>query len=284
MEYYNTARIWRKGCCSSSRSICGDYGRKNQLPLWTEYVILPCVLPGNYVFGQTYGTMTVFELLLEGDMQVEIDGDRFCIQPGEIIVIPPGKTVLREVRKTCRKVVFGICGLLHQALLAQLSLQPYSVFRVKEPERVLGLLQELYRLLELKDPGFVPRMSGLTVELLMEISREVAASPEPLLADVLRFLECNLAGSVTLAALSARFHVSIDSLNRLFLKKFGVPTKRYLTGLRMELAASLLEMPDITVLQVSQRTGYRNQFSFSREFRKKYGMPPLAYRKKYGRK
>jgi len=161
--------------------------------------------------------MTVFELLLEGDMQVEIDGDRLCIQPGEIVIIPPGKTVLRGVRGTCRKVVFGICGLLHQSLLSQLSLIPYSVLRVKEPERVLALLQELYRLLEQKDTGSVPRMSGLTVELLMEVSREVAGSPEPLLADVLRFLECNLAENVTLSALAARFHVSADSLNRLFL-------------------------------------------------------------------
>ena len=285
MEYYNTARrTWRKGCFSSLRSASWDYGRKNRLPLWTEYVVLPCVLPGNYIYGETYGTMTVFELLMEGDMQVEIDGDRLCIQPGEILIIPPGKTVLRGVRGTCRKVVFGICGLLHQSLLSQLSLIPYSVLRVKEPERVLALLQELYRLLEQKDTGSVPRMSGLTVELLMEVSREVAGSPEPLLADVLRFLECNLAENVTLSALAARFHVSADSLNRLFLKKFGVPPKHYLTGLRMELAASLLERPDMTVLQISQRAGYRNQFSFSREFRTKYGMPPLAYRKNYGGK
>ena len=52
----------------------------------------------------------------------------------------------------------------------------------------------------------------------------------------------------------------------------------YVARTRLVRAAMLLERPDLTLAQVASRTGYANEFSFSRAFKRAFGVPPGLYR------
>jgi transcriptional regulator GlxA family with amidase domain len=47
---------------------------------------------------------------------------------------------------------------------------------------------------------------------------------------------------------------------------------------RLVRAATLLEQPDLTLAAVARLTGYANEFSFSRAFKRAFGVPPGLYR------
>lgn len=279
LDFGGSSGMFRKGIQLHMTSESWDYGRNHSLPLWTEYVIYPAILPRGYKFSQIDTTMTSFELVLEGCMTVIQDDARLSVNPCDICLIPAGKTKTLEVRQDCRKVVFGICGQLHLSLLAMTGILSRTIIRLKNPDHILAILRELYHHLKEKSQTAVPKISALSLELIMEISREAEQMPEPLLADALRFLEYNLSKPFQLSALAEKLHVTKDYLNRLFLKELGVPPKHYLINQRMQLGASLLKASSLSILEVAQRCGYKTQFAFSKEFRKKYGSSPLQYRK-----
>jgi AraC-like DNA-binding protein len=126
---------------------------------------------------------------------------------------------------------------------------------------------------------------------------------ESLLADAMRLSVAELRGSSgqPLAALAdprvgivlsrmrqqPGFPWSIADLARLaalsrsaFIDRFrslvGEPPMRYLAGLRLTLAQSLLQATDATVADVAHRVGYRSEAAFGRAYRRQFGMSPRS--------
>lgn len=273
-----SGRTLRKGIPNHIASQAWDYGRLHALPLWTEYVIFPAVYSRDYQFQETRTTMSSFEMVLEGSMTIILDEVRWMVHSNEICLIPAGKSKKFEVREGCRKVVFGICGQIHLSLLGMFGIASRSVIRLRNPEYILGVLGELHRLLREKDESSVSRISGLTMELITEIGRDAARTPEPLLADAFRLMEYHLSESFSLSALAEKLHVSPNYLNRLFLKGLGMSPKRYLIGQRMQLARALLNSTSLSIQEIALRCGYKTPFAFSKEFRKNFGISPRPFR------
>ena len=272
-------RTFRKGIANHIACQAWDYGRLHALPLWTEYVIFPAVYSRDYQFQETRTTMSSFEMVLEGSMTMILDEVRRTVHSNEICLIPAGKSKKFEVHEECRKVVFGICGQLHLPLLAMTGLYSKILHRLNDPEQILAILRELHRLLKEKSEASTARIAGLTMELVTEIGKEAGRAPVPLLADAFRVLEFRLAEPFRLSALAEELHVTTDYLNRLFRKEVGIPPKHYLIEQRMHLALSLLNSTRLTVQEISLKCGYKTQFAFSREFRKRFGMSPSECRK-----
>jgi AraC-like DNA-binding protein len=63
-----------------------------------------------------------------------------------------------------------------------------------------------------------------------------------------------------------------------FRQLVGEAPMAYVSRTRLVLAATLLERPDLTLAQIARRTGYANEFSFSRAFKRAFGVPPGLYR------
>lgn len=279
VDFQPRSEIIRQGIPFHMNAESWDYGRNHAVPLWTEYVIYPAILSRGYKFVQPHQSMSSFELVLEGSMIFQLDDTRLEVKPGELCLIPAGKTKKLEVQEDCRKIVFGICGQLHLPLLATTGILSKSVLRLGNLDPILSILKELHRLLKEKSERSISHISALTMELVMELSREAGKVPDPQLADALHFLEYHQSEPFHVKALAAELHVTPDFLNRLFLKELGIPPKHYLIEQRMLLAATLLASTALTVQEISSRCGYKTQFSFSKEFRKRYGLSPLAFRK-----
>lgn len=279
VDFQPQSEIIRQGVPFHMNTEAWDYGRNHAVPLWTEYVISPAILSRGYKFLQLHQTMSSFELVLEGSMTFQLDDTRLEVKPGELCLIPAGKAKKLEVQEDCRKIVFGLCGQLHLPLLAMTGILSRSVMRLENLEPILAILQEIHRLLKEKSERSVSRISALTMELVMELCRESGKIPDPQLADALHFLEYHQSEPFHVKDLAAELHITTDYLNRLFLKELGIPPKHYLIERRMLLAATLLASTALTIQEISARCGYKTQFSFSKEFRKKYGLSPLAYRK-----
>lgn len=78
-------------------------------------------------------------------------------------------------------------------------------------------------------------------------------------------------------------HVSFLSpsqLNRLFRARLGSSPLRHLKQVRLERAAQLLRSGAEPVALVARRVGYRNASHFVRDFRHKFAVTPLDYRRR----
>jgi AraC-like DNA-binding protein len=78
--------------------------------------------------------------------------------------------------------------------------------------------------------------------------------------------------------LAAEVALSRSAFTARFRRLVGEPPMRYLIRARLAHAAGLLHTTDIGLAEVARRTGYQSEFSFSRAFKRAFGVAPGAYR------
>ena len=76
-------------------------------------------------------------------------------------------------------------------------------------------------------------------------------------------------------------NVSYTSFRRRFAKLLGMPPGQLLLNARIDRAASVLRSGSASVKEAAAQAGYDDIYYFTRLFRKVYGVPPAAYRKRF---
>lgn len=84
--------------------------------------------------------------------------------------------------------------------------------------------------------------------------------------------------TLTLRRVSAEVHMSPSYFSIVFKQTVGKSFITYLTDLRMERAAYLLQHTSQKVYEISYAVGYDNPTYFSTLFKKKFGLGPVEYR------
>lgn len=97
--------------------------------------------------------------------------------------------------------------------------------------------------------------------------------------DIMSYVDSNLDGDMELISLASIFHYNEKYLGRLFKKATGKTLNQYICEKRIEAAEKLLRSTDLSVTEISLRTGFGNVTYFNRRFLRAMGMPPTAYRK-----
>jgi AraC-like DNA-binding protein len=94
-----------------------------------------------------------------------------------------------------------------------------------------------------------------------------------------QYIEEHLSEDLSLATLADIARLSPYHFVRAFKQSFGLPPHRYLSGLRMQQAKSLLADPGLSVTQIGLNLGFSETSSFTTTFRKHTGLTPTAYRR-----
>ncbi|MDQ6882101.1 MAG: AraC family transcriptional regulator [Pseudomonadota bacterium] len=85
----------------------------------------------------------------------------------------------------------------------------------------------------------------------------------------------------TLDALAREANTSRSVLSERFQQRMGTPPMQYLAQLRLALAASLLATSEVPLIRIAEDVGYQTDTAFSRAFRRQYGVPPAAWRRRH---
>ena len=83
----------------------------------------------------------------------------------------------------------------------------------------------------------------------------------------------------TVEALAREVAMSRSSFADRFASLIGEPPIQYLARWRLALAAQALRAGRESIVRVAQASGYESEASFSRAFRREFGMPPGAWRR-----
>jgi len=83
----------------------------------------------------------------------------------------------------------------------------------------------------------------------------------------------------TIASMAAVCNLSRATFARQFAQLSGLTPLELVTSLRMELAARLLTLENLSAERVSEQCGYASQAAFGRVFKQRYGVGPGAYRR-----
>lgn len=85
---------------------------------------------------------------------------------------------------------------------------------------------------------------------------------------------------ISLSALSERFKISKSYIARLFKTELHTTSSDYLNRVRIANACRLLRCSDMSIGEISEAVGFKEQYYFTRIFRKLSRVSPSEYRKR----
>ena len=144
-----------------------------------------------------------------------------------------------------------------------------------------GMLHEL----ALKEPGYELFLRLKLEEIILFLSRKYSQISIPKAKSLVRigkaihFIETNLYNNIYIQQLADLSFMSIRNFQRIFKEATGLSPNDYLLELRIQHASKLLTETDSAIYSVSEQVGISDWFYFSKAFKKKFGVSPLAYRK-----
>lgn len=118
-------------------------------------------------------------------------------------------------------------------------------------------------------------------ELLSEqamLNTERDGSTAQIVASIVQYLHKNFASEINFAKIAADYNFSSSYLTKIFREHTGKPPIRYLIDYRVQVAKGLLRDTHLSVKEIAEKTGFIDQFYFSKCFKSYCGVTPTQFK------
>lgn len=217
--------------------------------------------------------------IIGGDPYVVIDGERKPLEIGSCYLFPTGFSFRHACDTKMEQLYFHINltdfngNDLLRTCKDVMEFTPtdghvekmLEYFKTEDVRKVLKLRQRIYASLLVMFEKYDIKLTTT------HYSRCVSAA--------VRYIKDHLSLQLGIEELAANAFVSESTLAKKFKQEVGMTVGSYIDNMIMFEAEQLLLKTDLTVLQISERFGFCDQFYFSRKFKQKYGDTPQKYRK-----
>ena len=186
-----------------------------------------------------------------------------------------------EMQKAHRRSLIVGAIILVALLIAGVAL--YQWMRRREQKHTEQLIRKIQELSAALEAGEQVQPDASSDE---EAQEEPEAEPEEETEDHLFLMRVVKAvndglptGRYGVDEIASELNMGTQTFRRRLMKVTGDSPKAFISAIQMERAAKLLTMsPDMPISQVAMRCGYEEATSFTRAFRKAYGVSPSQYK------
>ena len=235
-------------------------------------------------------------LLVSGQGSYFVDGKRYLLNPGDIVLIGSRsvhKPELTEGAAYERIIIYVSPDSLQKMsaadcdLLSLFSGQSGHVLRLKEQRRkaVFGIASKLEKDLGSDAFGRAVLSQADLLQLLVELGRNITDSPGNLpqpsapenrrVQEIMEYLDGNLSEDIDIDRLAERFFISKFYMMRLFQKQTGTTIYAYLTQKRLLRARELMNS-GMRATESCYACGFHSYSSFTRAYAKYFGTTPTG--------
>ncbi|MBQ7793724.1 MAG: helix-turn-helix transcriptional regulator [Clostridia bacterium] len=226
-----------------------------------------------------------------GSCELYIDTNKFRLNAGDIIFIPP--TAIHSLTSANPKT--KISGLVFElSLVENLPHELFSKDSVAEfifcenakiyPDLntafdgAVGIYSSSSEVYRLKMLAYIYMLTAVLADFYSKKAGSRTADSKRLHSAIV-YIKENYHRKILLSELSEILHVCDDHLIRLFKSELGKTPMEYIIGLRTEAAMRLLIDTDLPISQIAERCGFTNANYMSRAFRTHINMTPSEYRR-----
>lgn len=255
---------------------------------------------GGFNAGIPLHSHTFYEVLYSINtcgMEYLVGTDRYRLQKGDIIFVPPGYShrplFPAQMTEPYKRYVLWLSAEFLETLSRSFPSPVFHRQNIPHLLRTSGIQQDILRThfhngvqeAERKAPGWESVVIGNTMILLPLLKRAIlneSASPlqaeKPMLLDlVIAYVETHLDDRISLEDIARHFFVSQSTVSQTFRKKMGVSFYKYVTQRRLIVAKSLI-LQGLSLETVGEQVGFSDYSTFYRAFRQEYGISPRQFR------
>lgn len=199
--------------------------------------------------------------------------------PDIIRFLPEGKTTKYEVVREKSGACIDICFKTDRPI----SDEAFTL-DVNGNKKLAALFKKIFSVWVAKSDGYYFECTSLLYKIFAELQKQNYIPEKQFvhIKPVADYINENfLSKNITLQELISLTDISYSYLKRLFIKRYGLPPKKYIIQLKINHACDLLKSDMYTVTQISEICGFRDVYFFSRQFKEYMGLTPTEYISKY---
>lgn len=229
-------------------------------------------------------------IILRGTCTLDFDSESHTMSAGDAIIIAPGEyhephVITEDFERL--SLTISSCNERFRQLLRQ-AVSKSVVFKV-EPDALQlcsGIIREYSGSLPFRKAAVHALFAYLLVEVLRSLSvanqpaNDVTGSAEDWRPDIIdNFFQDRRDCYGIAQELAETLHLSTRQLTREMVAHYGMNFRQKLWVSRMDHAAWLLRTSEKSVGEISRIVGYSSETTFFKNFKKRYHVTPLQYRK-----
>ena len=235
--------------------------------------------------------------LCNGERVFNINGRIHYIKSGEVVLI--NRHVIHKTIPTNAPDYERISLQIPPDFIHSLDLQDinlidcftYEVPALLLPKKERTILESiLHTILDEATNQSIGYRAAIQVELgkaLVHIHRHALSTNHQLvqethiqkkITDVVCYIGNNYMNDLSIPKLAKHFYISRSHLSRTFKSVTGLTIIEYLNTVRINHAKKLLRDSDMSILEISEKTGFNSVTHFGRTFRKTTGCSPSQFR------
>ena len=230
--------------------------------------------PKNWLIAQHFHPWFEFNYVAKGSLYTSIESTEFLVQSGQSFIIPPGIPhahrhnkvgddgicIRFDIKSEEQNIVSDVLHIPH-AKTFDVGIEHFSAHGglFKLQAEFAARLMEIYDLWSAvkSNPNPVKNNFANQVELyLKEYCKEKLKTDD----------------------IANAMNVSYRTLARKFKKETGLSVLERLIEIRINRAKNLLVSGKTPIYEIAAECGFENEYYFSRQFKEKEGMSPMAYR------
>ncbi len=236
----------------------------------------------NHSYGPEIRNYYMFVLVNKGEATFYHKSGNITLKPHDLLVMCPGEKIHYVANTPWSIQWVGLYGQTVEQYMDLLSVNGNNpIIHIQHYYETEKILNELYDSIGERYEYAKCHQISLIYQFFSILLRN---SNRRLNVDIAhsakKIIDYNFDKDITIKDISDSLYVSHEYLTRRFSDLFGLSPKEYLINKRIELAKKLLRENNASVMEISNSVGYDDQLFFSRIFKKKTGVSPLAYRSK----
>lgn len=213
-------------------------------------------------------------VIISGSGTLVCRGAGMTFEGGTAFLVPPGTPHKEESEKSVDLLWIGLKG----AALRNTAISRLTHIR---NESFAGQARDLWLFSEKGGQNIGPELDGMSLSLMNRYFRNLRERADggwSFMDRAINYFDAHFTENISISDVAGECGLSREHFTRVFRKASGKSPIEYLMSVRIRNACRLLENTMLSVKEISELSGYRNEFYFSRAFRKTSGTSPSQYR------
>lgn len=212
--------------------------------------------------------------------------DRYAFSTGEVIEVRGGEMLFlpKGANYTVSELTPSFCYAINFDISEQATHTPF-LLSVKNGTDVASAFLAAEHAWQHRGAGCEAACKAQLYYVLSHLQKEYRAAylgkkKHALIAPAVERIHAEYATqSVSIAALAALCGITPEYFRAIFRGIYHTSPLRYINDLRLSRAAELIASGEYSVTEAARRSGFLDPAHFSRAFKKRFGVPPVAYKK-----
>ena len=208
---------------------------------------------------------------------------------GDCVLVPPGLTFYRKTTSLSFHLMGFQWKTANEGSGASIDDFPYfGKLRLLNNKRLMSSLAQFREANYLNQNLMMAYKNHLLRDLMYILQIELfdqninaLYTEDPILQQAVRKIQQQAEFGISLKTIAHDLGINQVQFTRLFKREFHTTPSAFAANLRMDKVKLLLVNSSLTLAQISEHCGFTDEHHLSKSFKKRFGMNPSLYRKKY---